>query len=142
MGKPNFKIWMKIIVVVQSGWVCRLDNSVAHCCLFVLLAASPAAARPRRACMKLCPTTIIYVILRNWTCRYDARIRRATQDGVLEVVLLTSDSTDATEGGERRKSVAYCQCGGKRKGPRIVSEVTGNRAEQVLEQVHGLLRSY
>jgi hypothetical protein len=79
--------------------------------------------------------------LRNWTCRYDARIRRTTEDGVLEVVILTSDSTDATEGGERRKTATYCQCGGERRGPRIVSEHTGKRAEQVLQDVYAPVRS-
>ena len=67
---------------------------------------------------------------------------RTTQDGLLEVVILTSDSTEDTEGGERRKNVAYCQCGGERRGPWIVSEGTGNRTKHVLQQVHGHVRSY
>ena len=57
-------------------------------------------------------------------------------DGVLEVVIVLSDSTNSTEAGDKRKSARFCQCRGERRSSRIVPKATDNRAQQVLVHVH------
>lgn len=126
---------MKIVVLEQSGWVHVLDNSLVSCSFLVLLAASPGPAGPCCAQQKWFFTAVFLNCSHNCCCRDDAFHKRSLEDGPLEGVILLSDSTDATEAGDRRKSVGFCQCGGNTRSSQRVPKGTDKRVQQVLVQV-------
>ena len=78
----------------------------------------------------------VLTVLHNWPCRDGAFNKTSVGDGVLEVVIVLSDSTNNTEAGDKRKSARFCQCRGERRSSRIVPKATDNRAQQVLVHVH------
>lgn len=100
----------------------------------------PGAAGPRFAHQKGHTTVTLFNSLHNWRCRDGALNKTSVEDGVIKVVIVLSDSTDDTEGGDTRKSARYCQCGGERRLNRPVPEATDNRAKQVILHVHAHVR--
>ena len=83
---------------------------------------------------------VLFNSLHNWACRDGALNKTPVEDGVTKVVIVLSDSTNGTSGGDTKKSARYCQCGGEKRLKRIVPEATDNRAKQVLVHVHGHVR--